>query len=189
MDFGATSTIAAALEVRVRVVVHAETQDGSLELWVANAGEPIPEASMEKLFEPFFSRRARASRQGLGLGLYIAFQIAKAHDGTLTVTSSPNETRFTFTMPSEQHRLRIHLAWLRCLRMLEKETQHFLRCVGPLFVRIGSGRAASGPGVAGTVDISVQRSRVRRQRGSCGYTNARRESGRDTPFSASWSLR
>jgi phosphoserine phosphatase RsbU/P len=83
------------------VRVHAETRDGSFELWVANAGEPISEASMEKLFEPFFRGEIRASRQGLGLGLYIASQIAKAHGGALTVTSSPKETRFTFTMPSE----------------------------------------------------------------------------------------
>jgi sigma-B regulation protein RsbU (phosphoserine phosphatase) len=83
------------------IVVHAETHGGSFELWVANAGQPIPEAAMEKLFEPFFRAEARASRQGLGLGLYIASQIAKAHDGSLTVSSSPKETRFTFTMPSE----------------------------------------------------------------------------------------
>jgi light-regulated signal transduction histidine kinase (bacteriophytochrome) len=36
------------------VVVHAETRNGSLELWVANVGEPIPPASIKKLFEPFF---------------------------------------------------------------------------------------------------------------------------------------
>ena len=78
-----------------------KTRGGSFELWVANAGEPIPEAAMKNLFEQFFRGEARASRQGLGLGLYIASQIAKAHDGALTVTSSPTETRFTFTMPSE----------------------------------------------------------------------------------------
>jgi phosphoserine phosphatase RsbU/P len=81
------------------VTVHAETRDGSFELWVANAGASIPEASMEKLFEPFFRGEVRASRQGLGLGLYIASQIAKAHDGSLTVASTPAETRFNFTMP------------------------------------------------------------------------------------------
>jgi phosphoserine phosphatase RsbU/P len=81
------------------VVVHAETRDGSFELWVSNAGEPIPGASIEKLFEPFFRGKARASRQGLGLGLYIASQIAKAHGGALTVASGTAETRFTFTMP------------------------------------------------------------------------------------------
>jgi sigma-B regulation protein RsbU (phosphoserine phosphatase) len=81
------------------VIVHAETREGSFALWVANAGEPIPAASMDKLFEPFFRGNARASRQGLGLGLYISSQIAKAHGGELTVTSTAEETRFTFIMP------------------------------------------------------------------------------------------
>ncbi len=39
--------------------------------------------------------------------------------------------------------------------MLEKETQHFLRCVGPLRIRVGAGWAASRLGVAGTVDIPI----------------------------------
>jgi hypothetical protein len=34
--------------------------------------------------------------QGLGLGLYIASEIARAHGGTLEVTSSAEGTRFTF---------------------------------------------------------------------------------------------
>lgn len=83
------------------VVVHAETRDRSFELCVVNAGQPIQAAAMDKLFEPFFRGNARASRQGLGLGLYIASQIAKAHAGTLTVASDDQETRFTFRMPSE----------------------------------------------------------------------------------------
>ena len=68
-------------------------------LWVANAGEPIPDAAMTNLFQPFFRGQVRASLQGLGLGLYIASEIAKAHEGTLTVTSTAEETRFTFLMP------------------------------------------------------------------------------------------
>ncbi|MGY4474795.1 MULTISPECIES: sensor histidine kinase [Bradyrhizobium] len=54
---------------------------------------------MGKLFEPFFRGNAHASRQGLGLGLYIASQIATAHGGELTVSSTEEETRFTFRMP------------------------------------------------------------------------------------------
>jgi sigma-B regulation protein RsbU (phosphoserine phosphatase) len=81
------------------VRVHAETADGLFRLSVANGGESIPEATMEKLFEPFFRGEVRASRQGLGLGLHIASQIAKAHDGVLTVTSTSEETKFTFLMP------------------------------------------------------------------------------------------
>ena len=81
------------------VRVHAATEDGLFRLSVANGGEPIPQAAMGRLFEPFFRGEVRASRQGLGLGLHIAAQIAKAHEGTLSVTSTSEETRFTFLMP------------------------------------------------------------------------------------------
>jgi phosphoserine phosphatase RsbU/P len=81
------------------VHVRAATEEGLFRLWVANRGQPISEAAIEKLFEPFFRGEVRKSGQGLGLGLYIASQIAKAHDGALTVTSTPDETRFTFVMP------------------------------------------------------------------------------------------
>jgi sigma-B regulation protein RsbU (phosphoserine phosphatase) len=81
------------------VRVGASTERGLFEFWVANAGEPIPEAAMDKLFEPFFRGDIRASRQGLGLGLHIASQIAQAHGGRIAVTSTPAETRFVFTMP------------------------------------------------------------------------------------------
>ncbi len=84
-------------EAPVKVV--ASTDNGMFELWVANAGEPIPQAAMANLFEPFFRGQVRASLQGLGLGLHIASEIAKAHEGTLTVTSTAAETRFTFRMP------------------------------------------------------------------------------------------
>jgi phosphoserine phosphatase RsbU/P len=81
------------------VRVGAKTNGSEFELWVANAGEPIPPAAMAKLFEPFFRGDVRSSRQGLGLGLHIASQIAQAHGGRIDVTSDPDETRFVFTMP------------------------------------------------------------------------------------------
>jgi phosphoserine phosphatase RsbU/P len=66
---------------------------------VANGGDPIPEAVMESLFQPFFRGKSGASQEGLGLGLYIASEIARAHGGTLTVASNETETRFKFKMP------------------------------------------------------------------------------------------
>ena len=84
------------------VRVGAKTDGGEFMLWVANAGEPIPAAAMERLFEPFFRGAVRDSRQGLGLGLHIASQIAQAHGGRLDVTSTPDETRFVFKLPLVQ---------------------------------------------------------------------------------------
>jgi sigma-B regulation protein RsbU (phosphoserine phosphatase) len=86
-----------ASNMPVRVL--AETAAGAFTLSVANAGDPIPEAARQRLFEPFFRGEVRASRQGLGLGLHIAAQIAEAHGGTLEVSSDAKETRFTFAMP------------------------------------------------------------------------------------------
>ena len=68
-------------------------------LTVVNAGDPIPPDVLGRLFQPFFRGHARPSQQGLGLGLFIASEIAKAHDGTLEVSSTVEETRFTFIMP------------------------------------------------------------------------------------------
>jgi signal transduction histidine kinase len=81
------------------VRVRARASDGMFELSVANRGEAIPPAAMERLFQPFERGAVRPSQQGLGLGLYIATQIARAHGGDLAVASSTEETRFTFTMP------------------------------------------------------------------------------------------
>jgi signal transduction histidine kinase len=81
------------------VHVRATTKHGAFELSVANFGEPIPADAMERLFLPFHRMSAQDTHQGLGLGLYIASEIARAHDGTIDVTSSPEETRFTFRMP------------------------------------------------------------------------------------------
>ena len=81
------------------VIVRAKTDRDSLEVSVSNSGQPIPVAALKRLFEPFERGAVKPSHQGLGLGLYIASQIANAHGGTLTTTSSPEETRFTFRMP------------------------------------------------------------------------------------------
>jgi sigma-B regulation protein RsbU (phosphoserine phosphatase) len=81
------------------VRVGASTLCGSFELWVANGGDPIPESQLDDLFEPFVRGKGSEGKEGLGLGLYIASQIAQAHDGTLSVASNADETRFTFRMP------------------------------------------------------------------------------------------
>jgi signal transduction histidine kinase len=78
--------------------VQTGTRDGIFELSVSNSGSPIPSATMKRLFRPF-SRGALPGQRGLGLGLYIASEIARAHGGTLVATSTPEETRFRFQMP------------------------------------------------------------------------------------------
>ena len=83
------------------VTITAKTED-EFALAVCNSGDPIPPAAMERLFYPFVRGEVRPSRQGLGLGLYIASEIAKAHGGKIDVTSTPELTCFTLRMPLQR---------------------------------------------------------------------------------------
>ena len=81
------------------VTVRAHTDAGRFELSVANAGPPISPERQAMLFQPFSRAEHQYGQQGLGLGLYIAAEIARAHGGELGVVSDETETRFTFSMP------------------------------------------------------------------------------------------
>jgi len=81
------------------VIINAALIGNSFTITVSNGGKPIPTKSLETLFEPFTREANSPSQQGLGLGLYIASEIAKAHQGTLTATSNIKETCFIFEMP------------------------------------------------------------------------------------------
>jgi sigma-B regulation protein RsbU (phosphoserine phosphatase) len=78
--------------------VTTDCRDGMFEMSVTNEGSPIPVEIQQSIFEPFTRESTRPSQNGLGLGLYIASQIAQAHGGQLTCTSDEKETRFTLTL-------------------------------------------------------------------------------------------
>lgn len=70
-----------------------------LVLSVRNGGH-IPAERLATLFRPFSREQAEVPRPGLGLGLYIAAEIARSHAGTLVVASDEaTGTAFTFRMP------------------------------------------------------------------------------------------
>lgn len=68
---------------------------------VANSGV-IPPDVLPSIFDPFYSGRQEHA-DGLGLGLYIAQQIADAHHGSIEVDSRPGEpTTFTVRLPRRE---------------------------------------------------------------------------------------
>jgi signal transduction histidine kinase len=78
--------------------VNALAEGGQFTLSVINSGNKIPEEKLQGLFKPFFRGDNKGSKQGLGLGLYIAQEIARAHGGTLVASSTDVETCFTLSL-------------------------------------------------------------------------------------------
>ncbi|WP_158746741.1 GAF domain-containing sensor histidine kinase [Acidisphaera sp. L21] len=81
------------------ITVAASAGSGVFRLSVANRGAPVPAETLKRLFQPFFRGDVRLNQQGLGLGLFIVSEIARAHGGTIDVTSTAERTQFTFQMP------------------------------------------------------------------------------------------
>lgn len=85
-------------EAGIVTVTGLTTQD-SFKLYVENNGEAIPENVQATLFEPFVQGQGKTKKNGLGLGLFIVSQVAKAHSGQMEIQCDDNLIRFVFSMP------------------------------------------------------------------------------------------
>ena len=56
-----------------------------IEISIADNGIGIPDHIRDKIFQPFFT--TKPTGQGTGLGLSLAYDIIKAHGGTITVNT------------------------------------------------------------------------------------------------------
>jgi two-component system sensor histidine kinase RstB len=76
---------------RERVVVSARIEAGRLEVSVRDDGPGIPEASRERVFQPFvrLDRSRSRAEGGAGLGLAIARRIVERHGGTIEIRQAP----------------------------------------------------------------------------------------------------
>lgn len=81
------------------VFVRVRSDAESFRLSVTNAGAPLPAEVAGQLFRPFWRTRASTPREGLGLGLFIASEIAKSHGGTLAAESADGNITFTLAIP------------------------------------------------------------------------------------------
>ncbi|MBQ7125981.1 PAS domain-containing sensor histidine kinase [bacterium] len=67
---------------------------------VKDFGKGIPQCDLEKIFNKYYSASKKFKKVGTGLGLYLALQILKAHEGDLTVESIEGEyTEFCIKIP------------------------------------------------------------------------------------------
>jgi two-component system CheB/CheR fusion protein len=85
-----------SIDVSLRAV------DGSAKIEVRDYGPGIPAGELGQLFSRFYQVTSleRRSKNGLGLGLYIAREIVTEHGGTITVESEPGAgARFVVRLP------------------------------------------------------------------------------------------
>ena len=75
--------------------------EGIVTIAVTNHGPDIPPADVSTLFDPFKRGRGKDDRDQahLGLGLFIAREIAHSHGGTLDVDSAGGTSTFTMCLP------------------------------------------------------------------------------------------
>lgn len=71
--------------------------DNKVFVEVSDTGPGLPEEDLERLFDPFFSRKS----DGLGLGLSISRTLVESHGGKLSVQQNPDTgLTFRFTLPT-----------------------------------------------------------------------------------------
>jgi signal transduction histidine kinase len=90
-----------AQDTPVRVVVTGDATHVRIE--VKNSGAAIEHATLARMFDPLTrgpDHPGEADRSGsLGLGLYIASEIARAHHGVIEARSDEMETSFSVSLP------------------------------------------------------------------------------------------
>jgi signal transduction histidine kinase len=87
-----------------RVVIGAGSGDpGRVRIWVTDSGIGIPADQLSHVFEPFFQVERGTTRRypGIGLGLTIARDLARAMKGDIVLESTPGSgTTITVVLPS-----------------------------------------------------------------------------------------
>jgi len=82
------------------IVVRVRREDAMGLVEVEDAGPPIAHDLAAHIFEPYVTSRT-AQNTGLGLGLYIAREVARLHGGEMGLRSGDRGNIFWFTLPLE----------------------------------------------------------------------------------------
>jgi PAS domain S-box-containing protein len=89
------------------VIVNVEEQNNHVKISITDKGIGMSEKHLEKIFDRYYRVEEHAIHfQGLGIGLYISYDIVKRHQGNMWVESTPEQgSTFYFTLPfnTNQH--------------------------------------------------------------------------------------
>ena len=78
-----------------RIELHGATEGDRVVLSVADSGPGVPEDLVDRVFQPFFTTKAR----GTGLGLPTARRIVAAHGGDMTIHNGPTGAVVRIVLP------------------------------------------------------------------------------------------
>jgi signal transduction histidine kinase len=86
----------AAMDGTGVLTIEAVPGAGGVEIRVTDTGVGMDEETVNHIFDPFYTRKAK----GIGLGLAVSRRIVEAHGGTIAARSAPGEgTTFVIAMP------------------------------------------------------------------------------------------
>ena len=75
-----------------------QRKHGMVQIVISDTGHGMPPSVSQRVFEPFFTTKPPG--EGTGLGLSVSYGIIQAHEGTISVESTPEVgTTFTILLP------------------------------------------------------------------------------------------
>lgn len=87
------------VRIDTQALAEAEIEEGEyVVLTVGDQGKGISSEDLEKIFEPFYSKKVMG-RSGTGLGLTVVWNVVRDHNGYITVSSTTMGTQFVIHFP------------------------------------------------------------------------------------------
>jgi two-component system cell cycle sensor histidine kinase/response regulator CckA len=95
---------------------------------IEDFGCGIPPENMALIFDPFFTTKARSDRRGTGLGLSMAYELARKLEAGLAVSSRVDHgSTFTLILPVRGPALKSETRRPKAERMSNAESQNNIR--------------------------------------------------------------
>ena len=85
------------------IKIHGRRQNKTVLVTITNASKTVPVGDRDRIFDRFYRGDLARTRkvEGVGLGLSLSREIARAHRGDLALDATPaDQTAFTLTLPS-----------------------------------------------------------------------------------------
>ncbi|MGD6969118.1 sensor histidine kinase [Rossellomorea vietnamensis] len=84
-----------------KITISCTFENDEILIKISNNGPEISEEALDAIFEPFYTTKDL----GTGIGLYICRKLVEKHKGSISCTSSADETAFTVVIPAAKEEL------------------------------------------------------------------------------------